>query len=452
MQSRFKRFFLIALFFFAYSGAFGQNGRVISVKEAIEIALENNATLNATREALRASQHGTQKARSNLFPKADLEFGYSRLDPGTVRRGNVFVDVARTLVDTFNAGDPNDIRPGAYDNNFSTVFQVVQPIYNGGANWAAVNLAKSREAGTVHELEDTRQQTILEVKSRYFRTLQAQELLAVSKKSLELSEEHLSSSRKMFEVGMRSRTEVLRWEVQKASNEGALIEARNNLKIAFAALKQIMGLPQEEQFGLAPVAFEPDSLMNSLEDQIHQSVAKHPRLKTVNASVNAQHAGVRAAWSAFQPKVNFIYRLGWEQNNTLALDSFSFWSAGVSVSFPLFHSLGNWSNLQESKAKLNRLEHLQTESKRTLTFEVIRARLNVESAYKRIQIAKKAAEQAEENLRVLNNTFEVGLAANIDVVDAEVIHRRAQTDLINARYDFLIARAQLDRATGQISE
>ncbi|MFQ5754180.1 MAG: TolC family protein, partial [bacterium] len=144
-----------------------QNGKIITLDEAVEIALNNNASLKAAKADLKAMGYNVRKTKLDLLPKADVQFNYARLDPGTVRRGNVFVDVGRSLVEQFGQGDPNDIRPGAYSNNFSTRLQVVQPIYNGGANWASVGLARAQESGSEHRLEDTRQQVLSDVRTRY---------------------------------------------------------------------------------------------------------------------------------------------------------------------------------------------------------------------------------------------------------------------------------------------
>ncbi|RMF58316.1 MAG: TolC family protein [Calditrichaeota bacterium] len=440
--------------FFIPCAAKAEDGQVrtFTLEQAIETALANNPRLLAARENQQASRYGVRAARLDLLPRADLEFNYARLDPGTVRRGNVFVEIGRSLVENFGTGDPNDIRPGAYDNNFSTAIQVVQPIYNGGANWAAVGLARARLRGSEHLAQDTRQQVILEVKRRYLRVLQAQELVALAQKSLESSERHLSTSRKMLEVGLRSRTDVLRWEVQRANSEGDLVEAQNNLKLAFAALKQAMGLPFDEEISVTPLEFEPIPLHMPLNEQVGKARSAHPGLRAVEAEVDARRAAVRLAWAAFQPRINFVYRLGWEQNNTLALDSFSFWSAGVSVNFPLFRSFSSLNKLQESKAELRREQERRRETEQEVTLQVIAARLKVETALKKFHIAKKALEQAEENLRVLENTYKVGLAANIDVLDAQVIRTKSEADAIAARYDYWIARAELDRATGGLSE
>ncbi|MFQ5651809.1 MAG: TolC family protein, partial [bacterium] len=403
------------------------NGRILTLDEAVEFALNNNAALQAARAGLAASGYRLRKSRLDLLPKADLQVSYARLDPGTVRRGNVFVDVGRELVKNFGAGDPADIRPGAYANNFATTLQVVQPIYNGGANWATVGLARAQQAGSEHVLEDTRQRVILEVKRRYLQTLQARELVALANKSLESSQHHLASSRKMLEVGLRSRTDVLRWEVQVANSEGQLVEAENNVVIALAALKQVVGMPYEQELSVSSLPFEPVPLREGLEAQIARTQAHHPGLKAALASVDAGRAGVRLAWAAFQPQVNFVYQVGWEQNNTFALDSFRFWNAGVSVKIPIFHSFSSLAQLQERKAELRRIEENRKESERLVTLELIRARSNVETANKKYHIALKTVEQARENLRVLDNTYEAGLAANIDVLDAQVVLTRAET-------------------------
>ncbi|MFQ5676192.1 MAG: TolC family protein, partial [bacterium] len=286
----------------------------------------------------------------------------------------------------------------------------------------------------------------------YLGVLQALELVTLAQKSLESSRQHLATAQKMLEVGLRSRTDVLRWEVQAANSEGQLVEAENNLKIALAALKQTMGVPFDENFSVSPLEFEPIPMTADIREQIERTKNQHPGLQAAAASVDAQRAGVRLASSALQPKLNFVYQLGWEQNNTVSLDSFSYWSAGVSLNLPIFHSFSNVARLQESKARLKTMEEQRQAAERLLTLEVVRARLELETALKQFHIAEKTVEQTAENLRVLDNSYKVGLAANIDVLDAQVVQTKSEADLINARYNYWIAKAKLDRAMGVLRQ
>lgn len=451
-----KRLFVPLLFVMFWPGLSAgnqPNGDPLTLPEAIEIALQNNARLQAARAALAAAEHQVQQRRLDLLPKADVRLSYARLDDGAVRRAELFTDVGRALVRAFAPeSDPQDIRQTAFANNFATSIQVVQPVYNGGANLAAIGMARARENSDQHLLEDTKQKIVLQVKERYLRVLQASEFVTLAQKTLESSREHLKTARKMLEVGLRSRTEVLRWQVQTANSKGQLVEAENNHKVALAALKQVLGLPFSEPISVAPLTFEPEPLTQPLEAQLDKTRSNHPGLRAASATVDAGHAGVRLAWAAFQPQVNFLYEFGWERNNTLALDSFTFWSAGVNVRIPIFHSFSNLARLHERKADLRELQANETETERLLTLELIRARSRVETTLEKYRIAGTAVEQARENLSVLDNTYEAGLAANIDVLDAQVVLTQAETQLINARYDYWIARAELDRAMGELQE
>jgi TolC family type I secretion outer membrane protein len=423
---------------------------LITIDEAVEIALRNNAGLQASKAEVDAAHHGTRAARLDLLPKVDLEVGYARMDPATVRRSNVFVDIGRSLVEQFGGpdADPNDIRPGAYSNTFSTILQIRQPIYNGGAGWAQAGIARTIQENKELLYEDTKHQIILDTKQGYLYALKANELVVLARKSLESAQQHFENTQKMLAVGLRSRADVLRWEVEKANSEGNLVEAENTYQLALAALKEVMGLPLNEPVSLSPLAHEPVKISETVEEQMKKSRHSHPTLRAANASADAQRAGVRLAWAAFQPKLNFVYQLGWEQNNTLKLDSFHFWNAGITLSVPVFHSFANLSRLQEQKASLRRSEEKTEDAVRKMELQVLKSRLKVDTSLKRFNIARKAVEHSEENLRVINNSYNVGMATNIDVLDAELIHTQTQSDLIQARYDYWIARAELDRSIG----
>ncbi|HID95550.1 MAG TPA: hypothetical protein EYP53_05780, partial [Candidatus Latescibacteria bacterium] len=206
------------------SGQIHQRGdatRTVSLKQAIEIALQDNPSLLAARHDLQAASWGVKKSYLDLLPKVDVDFDYTRLDEATVRRANVFVPVGRELIRQFAPDqDLNDIRPGAWEDNYGTTITVVQPIYNGGARWASVSLAQAVEMGSRYSLEERKQDVILDTKKAYFNVLKAQEMVALMREALQSTREHLESARKMLKAGMRSRADVLRWEVKLAGDEG----------------------------------------------------------------------------------------------------------------------------------------------------------------------------------------------------------------------------------------
>jgi outer membrane protein TolC len=245
---------------------------------------------------------------------------------------------------------------------------------------------------------------------------------------------------------------VLRWEVQVATDEANLIDAENQHELAKAALIDVMGIDQRSGIQLADLDFEPRPIRQSIE-QLSTLAERHdPGLRSAEAGVESQRAGLKLAYSGFQPRINLLYNRSWEQNNTLAPDGFSTWNASVSISLPLFHSLREYASVRQARESVRSAEKMKERYRRSLSLRVKQAALNAQSAWKRLQVTQKAREEAEENLEVVNHLFEVGMAANIDVLDAQVATTMARSNAINVRYDYFSARAELERVVGVLDD
>jgi len=178
----------------------------------------------------------------------------------------------------------------------------------------------------------------------------------------------------------------------------------------------------------------------------------HPLIKSWDAQVDAGEASVSLAWSEFKPQVNLVYNLAWEANNTIALDSFHYWNASVTIRLPLFSSFGDWAQLQRSKAQLNRLKELEEGARKTVETMVVKAYLDVISSTKKWNAARKGEEHAAENLKSVKKKYEVGFASNLDLIDAQVAYTQARTNTINTLYDHYISIARLEKAMGRYEE
>ncbi|UCE17952.1 MAG: TolC family protein [Gemmatimonadota bacterium] len=420
------------------------------MEKAIDIALRQNPALQSAAYNLKAAGWEVKRSYFNLLPNVDVEFGYNRLDNATVRRANVFYDVGREYFADFPGVDPDDIRPSAWLNSYGTRINVIQPIYNGGANWAGVSMSIASKTQQKHSLDETKQDIIFRVQESYFNVLKAQEMVALMKETLQSTQEHLNTTRRMMEVGLRSRADELRWEVQLADDEGNLITVENQLAIAETALKNVMGVEYEEHFELEPIQGMPRDDIEPIQTLIDTAMDYHPGIQAMESAVDIQRADVRLAWAGFQPKVNFIYSYGWERNNTLALDSFEDWSASVSVDIPIFHSFSEYASLKRAKAHLKSVQQAEEEYRRAVAMQLTNASLNVKSAFKKVTIAQKAVEGAAENLRIIENKYEVGMASNVEVIDVQVAYTGAKVNAINALYDYHIAKADLEKSMGTI--
>lgn len=436
----------------------GVSGQVVpdllSLDQAVKVGLQHNPGLQAAHQNTASARWAERRAYTRWMPKVAANSGYTRLDKQTVRRANVFTDIGRQLGQQFGGPgfDPEDIKPAAYRNTYSTSVSVIQPIYNGGAEWAGIRMARSGHQASEYALRNTEQEVVLKIKQAYFNVLKAQELVHLMKEAAASTREHVTHVERMYKVGMRNRADVLRWEVQRAEDEGNIVQAENGLAIAKAALNEAMGVPLEMEYTLEPIA-EEDHVQGDLSaEEIAQAVRTHPSVQATQAAMDLQKASVHLAWSGFQPKVNFAYIYSWEQDDDLRPDGDKTWSASVQVHFPIFSSLGDYVEVKKAKADLRMAEATVQQVKQGIYLQATSAALNVKAARTRIEIARKAVEHAEENVRVVQSMYEVGTVSNIDFIDAQLAHTGARINAINALYDFYIAEAALERALGRGEE
>ena len=104
--------------------------------------------------------------------------------------------------------------------------------------------------------------------------------------------------------------------------------------------------------------------------------------------------------------------------------------------------------MRKAKAELRKTEESAKGIQKGMELQAKSAWLNLKAAQTRIGIARKGVELGEENLRVVKNMYDAGLASNIDFIDAQLARNGVRVSAINALYDFCIAEAELERTLG----
>ncbi|MFQ6002864.1 MAG: TolC family protein [Candidatus Zixiibacteriota bacterium] len=422
------------------------------MEEALKIALANNRRLKSARQNLRAADFGVSKAVTEFFPRITLSTQLSRFDDWTLSQMN------------FQEQLPPEFRVGYIPtpkNSYASNLSIIQPIYNGGKLWANLGSAKALRRTSYYLLKETTQDVILDAKTTYFNLLKAKELLKLRRDFLASAKNNLKSVEAKLEVGLRSRSDVLRWEVQVASEEGNLVEAENLFKMAQENLKNVLGLDEpnhitvtdlpEEKFEKAKHLFENLSKEDPtplIEDWYRVAIRNNPTVGMMTSQVDVQKNLLRMAWGDFQPSFNFSYEYGWQRDKDVYLNGQTNWTLAVVMSVPLFTSFSNFSNLGQARANLNKFKAEKEDVLLNLKVNLTNAVLNARTAFLTIGIAHKGVLSAEENFRIVKDKFDLGLASNIDLLDAQVVYNTARVEETSALYDYLIALAQVDRVVG----
>jgi outer membrane protein len=430
---------------------------LLALDDAVSRALQENLELKAQQYETNASRWGQAEAWSNWLPQVGFSTDYTRLDEETVIRSNSFLTLFPIFEEIFPGFtyDPNQLPTAAFKGSYLSSVAVSQALYNGGAEWGGIRAAAASRRLAQYTLEDKRQDIILKTQSAYYNVLKAHELSELMQQSLEFARENLESAQRKENLGLLSRSDILRWEVQVADLDNRSIEAQNGLELADLSLKNIAMIPPETTLQVVPLsAEERDRLSEEImgeSDDPPELAPHHPALGMASSVTDLESANLWTAWGGFQPKVNFVWSYSWEQDDDLALDGFTSWAAVLSVRIPLFTGFGNVARVQQAKWRLrkSRMDFRNIQQNLSLAYRY--AQLKLHSAAKRITSAKKVLEQARENLGIMQNRYDLGLVSNLELIDVQIAHRDANMNYINALYDYLLAKVEAARARGDLS-
>jgi outer membrane protein TolC len=193
-----------------------------------------------------------------------------------------------------------------------------------------------------------------------------------------------------------------------------------------------------------------------LEQVLQVALEKNPGLKSLEKSMRSADLAVKAAKLNYLPSVtlsasydrqnpvfNQVYS-GFKQNYNL--------SYGVSVSFNLFNGFSDQALVERQGLSYHIARENLADRERNLRLEVEQALLDLQAAKEITAINEDNLKSAEEDLRLAQERYRVGAGTLLDIITAQVNVTNAKATLVNAKYDMMIARAQLKAAMGTLEK
>jgi len=418
----------------------------VSLPQAVAVALQNNPTLQAAKSYAEAVRHAVAGARAGYYPRLDFSEGFARSN------NPVFVFSSKLTQRQFTA---QDFELGALNypppiDNFRTQFAAAMPLYDAGQTSRQVRDARLDSQGAQRGAERTSQEVIYNVISAYLAQLLAQQSVGVAEASVKSTAEDLARAQARQGQGQALMSDVLSAQVQLAQANEELIRARNEAATAQASLDVAMGLPEDApeqaQGPLRDTTFE----NGTLEDRQHRALDLRPDYQQALIGQEKAANATAGARAQFLPTLNIFG--SWEQDNeSFAAHGGNNWAAGATLNLNLFDGGARRAQLAETHARQRQAEALRTQMAAGIRLQVRQAYLNLTAARQRVDVSRDAASQAEESLTILRNRYQAGLATITDLLGAETAHARAQRSFLSAVYDYRIAYATLELATGELA-
>lgn len=420
---------------------------LLTLQQAVNIALEKNPLRKAAIADTRVTSADIREARSVLMPR--LTFSE------TATRGNdpVYVFGSELRQQRFTNADLalNRLNTPTPIGNFSTRFGGTWNLFDSFASWHGVNRAKQMNDAAGHQLARTEQEIVFRVVDSYYAVLLATKQLEVAEQAMKTSQAIMDRSQARFDSGLVVESDLLTAKVRMAARKQELIRARNNLDLARAQLSTAMGAPVDSVFQPTEALAEHMLPVPVLQEIEKQALANRPDLKRIQSEEAAQQQSLAMAKSSFGPRVNAF--AGWEMDNPafVAGGGGNNWLGGVEVQFDIFQGGAKRAQLSRERALQERVTAMKQVAGDGVRLEVRRAYYDLDSARQEIEVARAAIAQAQDSLRINQNRYDGGLTTITDLLGAEEATRRSQTDYWEAVYRFHTSYANLELASGTLN-
>lgn len=444
------KFLLIGLLTFCTFSSFGQDK--LTLQMCRNRALESNKEKRISSLMSRKARYDKRTYWANFFPHIEGSanyifnsktydknikgFSYPTFDLNGVPNGMIHI--------------PNIPLNLSLNKNWTAGVTIKQPLYTGGKIRAAYNMAKiGLDISSVNEVL-TSTEVIYQTDLAYWSLLKAEELLLAASKYEETVNNLLLDVNNAFEVGMKSKNDVLKVKVKL--NEAKLNTRRvlNGIKLAKMNLCHVIGLPL-----LSDVIIDKGSLDSEKEGvERKDNIQGRPEYLLLTKKIALSKQQVKLARSENLPELGVI--AGWNYYDGLRLNNESLMKGGsfsalFSVRVPIF-KWGEGVNKVRAMKTQQKIVELERENvTEKMELEMTMALNQVDESFLEVQMTEEALASATENLKTSKEHFDVGLDTLSEYLEAQTLWQKAWTNHIEAKASLKLNETKYMKAAGLLT-
>jgi outer membrane protein TolC len=423
--------FVFTISFLIYPAAsHGDDAKPLTLGECVEIALKKSPLIRSSELDIEASKEALKGAKGVQFPKLDLNASYLHEN-----RPIPYIQAESTTVPAITSPDI-----------YAWVLALRMPIYQGGRLSGQVKISETEYIIQSSRSEFTRQDVISNVTNAFNKVLQLKELRRANEKSVAALDRQRGNTELLMKAGRTPKLELLKINVQFASEKQNLIrseEASNRARYNLAFFMGVEGreLPDVEGNLTAEEKIE--------SKDVDDLIKNRPDIIAAIQKVEQAKTRVDVASGRRYPSLDVIVNYG-TRSGAAVPDGKTVWEAGLLASINLFDAGIISSDIARERILQRRAEEELRQAKLKVRFEVDSALSLLKEAQSKLVVSEKAVVQAEESMRIEDLKYKVGAGTITDMLLTEAAQSLAQANYYQALYDYNAAITEYKRATGTI--
>ena len=334
-------------------------------------------------------------------------------------------------------------------NVYSVGVMLEQPVYMGGKVRSAFKMASIGKEMAELNVHSSRAQVLTESDEAYWQYVRVKEQLKSAEKYLEVGSELVKNVTDAIETGMASQNDLLKAQVKQNEAELLVSKANNGVALSRMNLCRVIGVDLYSQVDVND-SLCAESTLNLLD--MGNDITARPEYNLLEKQVELKSKEVALTRADFLPQLgvsaSYAYGDGISLNGES--DGVASFAAVASLKIPIYHWGEGRNKVKAVKAEQEMARLQQEELSQMMQLEVAKTRFNVEDAAARVKMTEKSLSQAEENLQVSRNRYEVGMETITNYMEAQAQWQKAWSDAIDARAELRLSETYYLKATGKL--
>lgn len=415
-------------------------GAFLGYEAAIRIGLDRHPLLRRSKETALAAEAVTDQAAARYYPELNA---YAIQTGGTVRP-----------LSAFNvAGAQN--KPTSYVE--SAGFRADQLIYDFGQTGHKVLAEQAGQEAAEKDIQMHKATVILRVQQAYIHCLRQKRLVDIAEETVRERGVLRDQIATLYKRELKSKLDLDFISVELRNAEVQLLQAKNELRAAFAGLNNAMGVRGSEDYTLEELP-EAAALSSTLETLITQALGDRPEVLGTTDRIKQADERLSSAKALNLPTIAAQGMYGVIHFSDAPLNQYSgshpgqtnlWWGAGAMVSVPIFTGFLIENRVAEARQQKYKVEQKKVDLSNKIALEVTDAYLTLQAARQQIIVEEKEVESARSALTLAKERYRLGLASIVDVTTATTALLFAEVRLSEARYALQAGTAAVAYATGQ---
>lgn len=407
---------------------------VMDLKQVYQAALEQDASIRASRAAADSGRERVPQARAGLLPQVSASAG----------RSNNNLDTTAPNI----LGNPVTTNDQYFSDN--RTLQVRQPLMNM-QRWLQFQQAKSIVEEAEANLDRDLQNLVVRVAGAYFETLMADQQLDLVLAQKKTYTALVDAAKKGFAAGSGTRTDIDDAQSRLDMASAQELEVRQNQDLTRRQLQLLINQPvgQIAKLNVSALKLSPPEPAN-LDEWTRKAEQASPEIKAMQARLDAARREVSKAQAGHLPTLDAVaqWSNSGSENITRVNSRYENKTIGLQLNIPLYSGGYVNSTIRQAVAEQTRAEETLEALRRDLGVRVHKEYRGVSEGVMRVRALEQAARSAEQMMMSTQMSQKAGSRSQLDVLNAQQQYTLALRDLAQARLVYLLSKVRLSSLVG----